>query len=272
MIIFIPLQSPSVRGITLEDAITEKCNRKEKKEYVMNFYSKEYVMNFYSKGFAERTTDQKAAARFAKAFHVLSDLIRYDGFDWIAAFRPLDDSKISEGKYRRHHFLALLFRKMSSRNAHLVTVDDQGIHNYYDAFLDKEDFQYLLAGEVYISSVLDAAEELMQREGDITPRLLEKAFIQHLGLTEGAKLFQRLYNSIKFNEKLDKLNEMKDTLSKLGPIEYLKKYFKETWDKFKNWIPTKGGKLDQRKIAEYIVKYQLGSWRDYNFIKYILEL
>ena len=249
------------------------------KEYVMNFYSKEYVMNFYSKGFAERTTDQKAAARFAKAFHVLSDLIRYGGFDWIAAFRPLDDSKISEGKYRRHHFLALLFRKMSNRNAHLVTVDDQGIHNYYDAFLDKEDFQYLLAGEVYISSVLDAAEELMQREGDITPRLLEKAFIKYLGLTEGAKLFQKFYGKIgtqtriTFETNLNRLNDYKNDLQKLGPSGYLDEHFHETWTKFKEWIPTKpNGEFDQRKIAEYIVKYQLGSWRDYNFIKYILEL
>lgn len=91
-----------------------------------------------------------------KAYHNIYHLCKYLGFDPMT-FTPLDDSIFKTGRYHRHHFLALMFRKMSSHVDDIVLTSDILHHSEYQGFLDKEG----LSAEVYIKLLMQSLSELI---------------------------------------------------------------------------------------------------------------
>ena len=91
---------------------------------------KELVMKYYDRKYWKKET--------TKAYHVIYHLCKYLGFDPMT-FTPLDDNIFKGGEkaggWARHHFLALMFRKMSSHANDIVLTSDTLHHKEYEGFL-----------------------------------------------------------------------------------------------------------------------------------------
>ncbi|GAI59627.1 unnamed protein product, partial [marine sediment metagenome] len=126
--------SPSIKGVNLLEAIDSN------RELVMNAYD----LKYWSGG---------ALGETVKTFHRIYHLTKYIGFDPFF-FRPLDTEL---GKSRRHHFLSVLFRKMSSyvKDHVLTTVK---FHNSYDALFDSMGQRQ---AQAFIEGVMASLEELI---------------------------------------------------------------------------------------------------------------
>ena len=106
----------------------------------MNYYDLEYW-------------DQGTLGETVKTFHRFYHLTKYLGFDPLL-FRPLDSNL---GESRRHHFLGVLFRKMSSYvRDHLLTT--KTFHPSYDNL-----FQTMgqRQAEAFIEGIMASLEELI---------------------------------------------------------------------------------------------------------------
>ena len=87
-------------------------------------------MKYYDRKYWKKET--------TKAYHVIYHLCKYLGFDPMT-FTPLDDNIFKGGEkaggWARHHFLALMFRKMSSHANDIVLTSDTLHHKEYEGFL-----------------------------------------------------------------------------------------------------------------------------------------
>jgi hypothetical protein len=121
-----------------------KLGLSSKEELVMNHYD----INYWGKD----TT---------RAYHVIYHLCRYLGFDPMT-FTPLNDNIFKGGEkaggYKRHHFLALMFRQMSSHVDDIVLTSDHFHISHYETFLKKNG----LDAEVYVKQLMKSLVELIE--------------------------------------------------------------------------------------------------------------
>jgi len=199
--------------------------------------------------------------------HVLTSLARYLGFDPLT-FTPLEDclfdKDASTGLFARHHFLAFLFRKMSSRAGHLVLTSIDLMHSEYEGlFRDMG----LFKAELYLDAIMKALLELIDlKDGEgnwkkIDKNDMERALVNHLGIINGKELYREwTRDKIKFLKSLKIFNDRKLLVKKEGYAAFFKdkEGYPIAWRRF---IP----EIDISQIYPY-----LGSRDDLALIRTII--
>lgn len=169
----IDLTSFSKTEISLKESL------KNKGELVMNHYDVQYW-------------DKEST----KAYHNIYHLCRYLGFDPIT-FTSLNDNIFPGGEkrggYKRHHFLALMFRKMSSHVDDIVLTSDDFHISEYEGFLRKKGIE----AEVYIKQLMKSLVELIEMKdhnGDflkIKEEHMQEVLYKNFGEIEGEKVLEK---------------------------------------------------------------------------------
>ncbi|MFX1489564.1 MAG: hypothetical protein ACFFBI_10480 [Promethearchaeota archaeon] len=178
------LNSPSLSTIKLVD------NIKTKKELIMNHYQ----ISAWDKD----TT---------KAYHNVYHLCKYLGFDPMT-FTPLDDDIFKTGRYRRHHFLALAFRKMSSHVDDIVLTSVDLHHSEYETFLTNGG----LAAEDYVKLLMQSLSELIEMKDQngnflkIDESHMRDVLLKNFGEAEGQKLLDKWKSFPNFIQRLSEFN------------------------------------------------------------------
>ena len=243
----------SIKGVNFLEAVENN------KELIMNYYD----LNYWDRGKLGETV---------KTFHRFYHLTKLLGFDPLF-FVPLDEDL---GTSQRHHFLAVLFRKMSSYvSDHVLTTDK--LHKTYDALfkdLGRPQTQALIEGAIA------AMEELIWlRDGNGDRKELTKADIpliksilqKHLGSLSG-KVWEfwtkgRGKNTRSTSEFLDALNEFngrrKYIMASDGRL--IKKGYQDFLDaKFHEFYDT-----DFQKLVNLNPELFLGSRADFSFMNFV---
>lgn len=167
------LNSPTHAAIKLKEGIDIKS------ELVMD--------NYDIKHWNHKTT---------RAYHVIYSLCRYLGFDpW--TFTPLDKEIFRGGElaggYKRHHFLALMFHKMSSHINDFVLTSDDFHLSEYETFLRREG----LDAEVYVKQLMKSLVELIEMKDqsgnfiDIDVDDIRRILTKNFGETVGDVILDR---------------------------------------------------------------------------------
>ena len=166
-----------------------------------------------------------------KQFHMLFQLAKYLGFDPLT-FTPLDDANMATRKYRLHHFLAEMMRKMSSNVGDIVLTSDD-LHATYEKFKNSRE------GEAYIRGLMKTIQDLiyMNSGQKIKSEDVFNTLIKNLGKEAGSKIYQKWTltpSKLKdFLKNLDTFNTRKLFMQRSGninrPRQFLKSFYSETW-------------------------------------------
>ena len=165
-----------------------------------------------------------------KQFHMLFQLAKYLGFDPLT-FTPLDDKDMATSKYRLHHFLAEMMRKMSS-NVGDIVLTSEDLHGTYEKFKDSR------AGEAYIRGLMKTIQDLiyMNSGQKIEPADVLDTLIKNIGYEKGSEVYQSwTSNPTKLKDFLQNLGTFNDRRTyalSSDPNKYcnfLKNEYKETW-------------------------------------------
>jgi len=145
-----------------------------------------------------------------KAYHIIYHLSKYLGFDPIT-FTPLDDNifESGTGDYRRHHFLALMFRKMSSHVDDVVlTSNDLHIKHYETPLKNKG-----LDMEIYVKQIMKSLVQLIEmRDGNgnymkIEEKHMRKILYENFGEVTGEKVLEKWKEQDDFTISLRRFND-----------------------------------------------------------------
>ncbi|MBA7661519.1 hypothetical protein ES703_69538 [subsurface metagenome] len=193
------LNSPTISGIELSEALRIKDPNDPKKRIV----PKELVMNYYDHKYWKKET--------TKAYHVIYHLCKYLGFDPMT-FTPLDDNIFKGGEkaggYQRHHFLALMFRKMSSYIDDIVLTSNVLHKSEYEGFLKKEG----LSAEVYVKLLMQSLTELVNMKDQngnylkIKEEHMREVLYRNFGELEGEKVLNKWRSHPNFITRLSEFN------------------------------------------------------------------
>lgn len=148
-----------------------------------------------------------------KAYHIIYHLCRYLGFDPMT-FTPLNDNIFKGGEkaggYKRHHFLALMFRQMSSHVDDIVLTSDDFHISHYETFLKKNG----LDAEVYVKQLMKSLVELIEMKDQngnfmkIDESHMRKVLYKNFGKVEGEKVLKNWMNEQSdFRLSLQKFND-----------------------------------------------------------------
>lgn len=147
-----------------------------------------------------------------KAYHVIYHLSRYLGFDPIS-FTPLDDNIFKGGEkaggYKRHHFLALMFRQMSSHVDDVVLTSDDFHISEYETPLRREGIDM----EIYIKQIMKSLVQLIEmRDANgnyikIKEEHMRKMLYENLGEVAGEKVLEKWKGQPKFADSLKEFND-----------------------------------------------------------------
>jgi len=183
----IELNSPTKSHIALSEMISSK------NELVMN----EYQIKVWDDD-------------MTKAYHIIYHLSKYLGFDPIT-FTPLDDNifEPSTGDYRRHHFLALMFRKMTSHiDDVMLTSNELHIKHYETPLRNKG-----LDMEIYVKQVMKSLVQLIEmRDGSgnymkIKEEHMRKVLYKNFGEVAGEKVLEKWEKQGDFMKSLGAFND-----------------------------------------------------------------
>jgi hypothetical protein len=225
--------------------------------------NEESIMNYYQTGFS---------AKKAVAIHVLTSLARYLGFNPLT-FTPLDDTLFDRdsntGLFARHHFLAFLFRKMSSRAGHLILTSIDLMHSEYEGLFDD---MGLFGAEIYMDAIMKVLLDLIDlKDGKgnwkaVDERDIERALVNHLGIVKGKELFREWTRKKKeFSENLKLFNDRRFKKKKDGYVALLKDNeigFPIAWKRF----------IKNPRYLHYLIREiypYLGSREDLKLLKEI---
>ncbi len=144
-----------------------------------------------------------------KNFAVLYHLTKYLGFDPYS-FTPQSDADIANGKFRLHHYLANVFRKMSSHLEDVTLVMDT-LHyplGIYETLKETE------IGEAEIRGLLQSITDLIYYKDSLgNPKAsvgrteIREVLIKNLGAEKGQEAFLRWTSRSKFTVDLIKFND-----------------------------------------------------------------
>jgi len=195
----IVLNSPTIDGIFLSEALRKKDPSDPDKRIV----PKELIMKYYDRKYWGKET--------TKAYHVIYHLCKYLGFDPMT-FTPLDDNIFKGGEkaggWARHHFLALMFRKMSSHANDIVLTSDTLHHKEYESFLKKNG----LSAEIYVKLLMQSLAELVNKKDQngyyikIKEDHIREALYKNFGEVEGEKILEKWKSAPNFIRRLSDFN------------------------------------------------------------------
>jgi len=210
----IDLNSPTTANIALGESL------KSKNELVMNQYDIQY--------WDKDTT---------KAFHIIYHLCRYLGFDPMT-FTPLDDNIFKGGEkaggYRRHHFLALMFRKMSSHVDDIVLTSDDFHISEYEGLLRKEG----LDAEIFIKQLMKSLVELIEMKDQngnflkINEHHMREVLYKNFGEIKGEKVLEKWKGQKDFVDSLRKFNSRRQYALKGEYEQFLKLRYKNAYSAY----------------------------------------
>jgi hypothetical protein len=166
-------------------------------------------------------------AETTKAYHVIYSLCRYLGFDpW--TFTPLSKEIFKGGEkaggYNRHHFLALMFHKMSSYIDDFVLTRDDFHLSEYEPFLDENG----LDAEIYMRQLMRSLVELIEMKDQsgsfmkIDENHIREVLDRNFGDTEGEIILDRWMNGDHQTDFITALNEFNDRRESAFNGEYQK--------------------------------------------------
>ncbi|MFX1296923.1 MAG: hypothetical protein ACFFD2_18955 [Promethearchaeota archaeon] len=194
------LNSPTIPTIALSEALSRKDPNDPDKRVV----PRELVMDYYDIAYWNKET--------TKAYHIIYHLCRYLGFDpW--TFTTLDKEIFKGGEraggYKRHHFLALSFRKMSSYIDDFVLTSDDFHLSEYEPFLDENG----LDAEVYVKQLMKSLVDLIEMKDPngnfikIDENHMREVLYKNFGETEGEIILKRWKKQQDFTLSLRKFND-----------------------------------------------------------------
>ncbi len=168
-----------------------------------------------------------------KEFHLIFQLSKYLGFDPLT-FSPLEDTDMATGRYVLHHFLAEMFRKMSSNVADIV-LTSQDLHMTYEAILrgKEEDGRiYIRAreGEAFIRGLMKSIQDLiLYKSPTIKTEQIKKVLINNLGTDKGMEIYYKWTGNKDFKNNLIEFNKRRIYAQKSDYNSFLKDFYEETW-------------------------------------------
>jgi hypothetical protein len=197
------LNSPTISAISLSEALSKKDPENPNKIVV----PRELVMDHYDIDNWESES--------TKAYHITYDLCRYLGIDpW--TFTTLDKEIFKGGEnpggYKRHHFLALIFHKMSSHVDDSVLTSDNIHLSEYETFLREKG----LEAEIYVQQLMKCLVELIeitdQNGGFVKIGIndIRNVLYKNFGEVEGEIILDRWMNGdhqSDFGKTLDEFND-----------------------------------------------------------------
>lgn len=186
----IELNSPTKSHIALSETIESKS------ELVMN----EYQIKVWEDD-------------MTKSYHIIYHLSRYLGFDPIT-FTSLDDSifEPGTGDYRRHHFLALMFRKMSSHLDDIVLTSNELHIKHYETPLRKKGLDM----EIYVKQIMKSLVQLIEmRDANgnyikVKEEHMIKILYENLGEVAGEKVLKKWKAQGNFAQSLKEFNDRRE--------------------------------------------------------------
>ena len=191
-----------LRGITLNSPTNSHISLSETLES-----NKELVMNAYQVNVWDH--------EMTKAYHVIYHLSRYLGFDPIT-FTPLDDNIFKGGEkaggYKRHHFLALMFRQMSSHVDDVVLTSDDFHIKEYEPPLRREGIDM----EIYIKQIMKSLVQLIEMRDasgnflEIKEKHMRKVLYENFGEVAGEKVLKKWKAQGDFALNIKKFNNRRE--------------------------------------------------------------
>ncbi|MCK4379615.1 MAG: hypothetical protein KAW51_00645 [Candidatus Lokiarchaeota archaeon] len=147
-----------------------------------------------------------------RAYHLIYHLCKYLGFDPMT-FTPLDDNIFKGGEraggYKRHHLLALMFRKMSSNIDDIVLTSDDFHISYYETFLRQQG----LNAEIYVKQLMKSLVELIEmtdQNGNyilIDENHMREILYKNFGESEGEQVLAGWKKAPDFIRRLTDFND-----------------------------------------------------------------
>ncbi|MBA7520556.1 hypothetical protein ES705_12652 [subsurface metagenome] len=214
-------QYAELRGITLFDGKYSSGLVKIGKEYfkISDILKKDYDENFRRQQYKE--------------FHLLFQLAKYLGFDPLT-FTVLDDKDMAAGRYALHHFLAEMFRKMSSNVADIL-LTSRDLHMTYESILrDKGEEGEIYAkareAEAYIRALMKSIQDLIEYNiANIKKSHIKEVLIKNLGLDKGMEIFYKWTENKDFKNNLKSFNKRRTYALKGDYKAFLTENYQETW-------------------------------------------
>lgn len=166
-----------------------------------------------------------------KEFHLLFQLAKYVGFDPLT-FTVLKDSDMATSRYRLHHYLADLLRKMSSNVVDIVLTNVE-THMVYEKILRDKGRE----GEFYIRALMETIQELIRLDvPTLTETHIKDTLVKNLGEKEGIEMYYNWRGTTKdsldnFRENLQKFNDRRIYAQDSRYEDLLVKEYKDTWNK-----------------------------------------
>ncbi len=149
-----------------------------------------------------------------KAYHIIYHLTKYLGFDPMT-FTALDNNIFEggtkAGQYRRHNFLALMFRKMSTQVNDIVLTSATLHHAEYETFLTNNG----IAAEAYIKLLMQSLSEMVDLKDangnyiKFKESHMKEILYKNFGAVEGQKILDKWkgVGPIDFAKNLRTFNE-----------------------------------------------------------------
>lgn len=216
-----------LRGITLFDGkySTGLVTINNQQYKISDILKKDYDNNFIKTAYKE--------------FHLLFQLAKYLGFDPLT-FTPLEDADMATGRYALHHFLAEMFRKMSSNVADIV-LTSQELHNTYESILrakgeEGEIYAQAREAEAFIRALMKSIQDLIgYKDGSkyvsiIKESHIKEVLIKNLGIDKGTEVFYQWTENKYFKDNLKMFNIRRPYAHKGDYQNLLTKFYKETWN------------------------------------------
>ncbi|MHA1877658.1 MAG: hypothetical protein ACTSUC_14550 [Promethearchaeota archaeon] len=216
-----------------------------------------FTINGRSYNYQDRLTnnyDQYFKDQAYKNFALLFHLTKYLGFDPFS-FTPQNDADIANGKFRLHHYLANLFRKMSS---HLedVTIVLDSLHNptgIYEALKETE------VGEAEIRGLLQSITDLIYYKDSlgnfraiIGRNEIREILIKNLGTNKGQEAYLRWTSTPEFIDNLATFNDYRTYAIAGKFLELLKdefpKNYRKRYNDAKNFVKSGAFQLKLRSF------------------------
>lgn len=169
-----------------------------------------------------------------KEFHLFFQLAKYLGFDPLT-FTPLKDIDMATGRFALHHFLAEMFRKMSSNVADIV-LTSSSLHGTYEKILrgkDEEGVVYAHAreAEAFIRALMKSIQDLISyRAPRIKAEYIKEVLIKNLGVDKGTEIYNKWTGHKNYKDNLDLFNARRSYALNGDYKGFLTTDYEKTWN------------------------------------------
>jgi len=139
---------------------------------------------------------------------------------------------MATSRYRLHHYLADLLRKMSSNVVDIVLTNVE-THMVYEKILRDKGRE----GEFYIRALMETIQELIRLDvPTLTETHIKDTLVKNLGEKEGIEMYYNWRGTTKdsldnFRENLQKFNDRRIYAQDGRYEDLLVKEYKDTWNK-----------------------------------------